>query len=87
MKLSIDISYYPLTEDFKAPIKKFIAQLHTYSEIAVKSNGMSTQVFGEYADVMRIVTKEIESAMELPHSIFILKMANAQLDKDYNPHK
>jgi len=87
MKISIDISYYPLTEEFKQPIKKFIAQLNSYNEIAVKSNGMSTQVFGEYADVMRIITHEIESAMELPHSIFILKMANATLDKDYNPHK
>lgn len=87
MKISVDISYYPLTENFKTPIKKFIAQLNSYSEIAVKSNGMSTQVFGEYADVMRIVTKEIETAMELPHSIFILKMANATLDNDYNPNK
>ncbi|HPB02150.1 MAG TPA: hypothetical protein PLZ67_04280 [Bacteroidales bacterium] len=87
MKISVDISYYPLTENFKIPIKKFIAQLNSYSEISVKSNGMSTQVFGEYADVMRIVTKEIETAMELPHSIFILKMANATLDNDYNPNK
>lgn len=86
MKISIDISYYPLTEEFKQPIKKFIAQLNSYSEIAVKSNGMSSQVFGEFADVMRIVTAEIEKAMELPHSIFILKMANATLDKDYVVH-
>jgi uncharacterized protein YqgV (UPF0045/DUF77 family) len=86
MQISIDISYYPLTEAFKAPIKAFIARLHEYPEIRVKSNGMSTQVFGEYADVMRIVTVEIEKAMELPHSIFILKMANATLDVDYQPH-
>jgi len=87
MKISIDLSYYPLTEEFKGPIKKFIAQLNSYSEIAVKSNGMSTQVFGEYADVMHAITCEIEKAMELPHSIFILKMANATLNKDYNPGK
>jgi len=85
MQISIDISYYPLTEVFKAPIKAFIAQLHTHHEIRVKSNGMSTHVFGEYADVMRIITIEIEKAMELPHSIFILKMANATLDVDYQP--
>ena len=85
MQISIDISYYPLSEEFKKPIKKFIAQLNSYREIEVKSNGMSTQVFGEYADVMRIITKEIETAMELPHSIFILKMANADLQKDYKP--
>lgn len=87
MKISVDISYYPLTEEFKAPIKQFIAKLNSYTEIIVKSNGMSTQVFGDYADVMRIITKEIEQAMELPHSIFILKMANATLDKDYQAKK
>jgi uncharacterized protein YqgV (UPF0045/DUF77 family) len=87
MKISIDISYYPLTEEFKTPIKAFIARLREHQEISVKSNGMSTQVFGEYADVMRTITTEIESAMELPHSIFVLKMANAMLDKDYIPYK
>jgi uncharacterized protein YqgV (UPF0045/DUF77 family) len=85
MQLSIDISYYPLTEQYLEPIKAFIARLHTHSEIDVKSNGMSTQVFGEFADVMRIATAEIEQAMELPHSIFVLKMANARLDIDYKP--
>lgn len=85
MQISIDISYYPLTEQYLEPIKAFIGRLHTYSEIHVKSNGMSTQVFGEFADVMRAVTTEIEQAMELPHSIFVLKMANARLDVDYKP--
>jgi hypothetical protein len=33
---------------------------------------------------MGIITDEIEQAMELPHSIFILKMANATLDT-YTP--
>ncbi len=85
MQISIDISYYPLSEQYLEPIKAFIGRLHIYTEIQVKSNGMSTQVFGEYSDVMRVITAEIEKAMELPHSIFILKMANARLDKDYIP--
>ncbi len=83
MKISIDISYYPLAEQYKKPIKQFVAQLNNYKEISVKTNGMSTQVFGEFSDVMRILTKEIETAMELPHSVFVLKMANADLNKDY----
>lgn len=85
MQLSIDISYYPLTEQYLEPIKAFIARLHTHPEILVKSNGMSTQVFGEFDEVMSILTSEIKNAMELPHSIFVLKMANARLDKDYVP--
>lgn len=84
MQISIDISYYPLTEKYLEPIKAFIANLNSYEEIKVQTNGMSTQVFGEYNTVMGIITDEIEHAMELPHSIFILKMANATLDT-YTP--
>ena len=46
MKTSIDISYYPLNEEYKAPIKKFIKALEENENITVKSNRMSTQVFG-----------------------------------------
>lgn len=84
MQISIDISYYPLTEKYLEPIKAFIANLNSYEEIKVQTNGMSTQVFGEYNTVMGIITDEIEYAIELPHSIFILKIANAQLDT-YTP--
>lgn len=84
MEISIDISYYPLTEKYLEPIKVFIANLNSYEEIKVQTNGMSTQIFGEYNTVMGIITDEIEHAMELPHSIFILKMANATLDT-YTP--
>lgn len=79
MRTSVEISYYPLKEEFIPPIQSFIDRLNTYSEINVETNGMSTQVFGEYDDVMSIVTKEMKSAMELPYSIFVMKVINADL--------
>lgn len=79
MKTSIEISYYPLKEEFIPPIQSFIDRLNTYEEINVETNGMSTQVFGEYDDVMAIVTKEMKTAMELPYSIFVMKVINADL--------
>ena len=42
---------------------------------------MSTQVFGEYFEVMEILTKEIHKSFELPHSVFIMKVINADLQK------
>ena len=81
MKTSIDISYYPLNEEYKAPIKQFIEALKAEKNITVKSNSMSTQVFGEYDEVMNAVTRCIKNAMELPHSIFVLKMMNADRNK------
>ena len=79
MKVSIDISYYPLKEEFIPPIKDFIARINTYDELIVVTNGMSTQVFGEYKYTMNAITMEIEKSFEVPHSVFILKVINADL--------
>ena len=87
MKTSVEISYYPLKEEFIPPIQSFIDRLNTYSEINIETNGMSTQVFGEYDEVMSIITKEMKAAMELPYSIFVLKVINASLQIHPNTHE
>lgn len=87
MKTSLEISYYPLKEEFIPPIQSFIDRLNTYSEINIETNGMSTQVFGEYDEVMSIITKEMKAAMELPYSIFVLKVINAGLQIHPNTHE
>jgi len=79
MKASVDISYYPLQPEFVTPILEFIERLKSYEQIESVTNGMSTQVFGEYFDIMGILTKEIANSFELPHSVFILKIINADL--------
>jgi|TARA_B110000914_G_scaffold222666_1_gene236607 uncharacterized protein YqgV (UPF0045/DUF77 family) len=74
MRISVDISLYPLTEDYVEPILAFIAQLESNSKLIVKRNSLSTQVFGEYRDVMDMLDKEIEVVFdELPHSVFAMK--------------
>ncbi|NOX85438.1 MAG: hypothetical protein GXO86_05670 [Chlorobi bacterium] len=80
MKTSVEISYYPLHDEFIPPIKDFIERLNAHPEIKTKTNGMSTQVFGDYFEVMNILTKEIHKSFELPHSVFILKVINADLN-------
>jgi uncharacterized protein YqgV (UPF0045/DUF77 family) len=80
MNVSVEISYYPLQQAYIPPIKAFISRLNTYEGLVVKTNGMSTQVFGSYAEVMKALTSEIESAFEVPHSVFVLKIVNADLN-------
>lgn len=84
MNTSVDISYYPLKEEFIPPIKNFIDRLNSYEELVVKTNGMSTQVFGSYFDVMKALTNEIHQSFELPHSVFVLKIINADLNVQLN---
>ncbi|MDP3445298.1 MAG: hypothetical protein Q8T08_20760 [Ignavibacteria bacterium] len=80
MNTSIDISYYPLNVEYIPPIKNFIFRLNQYDGIILNTNGMSTKVFGEYDLVMEIITKEIKKSFELPHSVFVLKIINADLN-------
>lgn len=80
MKTSVDISYYPLNVEYIPPILDFIGRLNNYEGIIAQTNGMSTQVFGEYFDVMDAITKEIHKSFEIPHSVFVLKIINADLN-------
>lgn len=79
MKTSVEISYYPLSKAYMKPIGDFIDRLNEYSSLIIKTSGMSTQVFGEYDDVMGAITAEIKKSFELPHSVFVLKVINADL--------
>ncbi len=75
MRISVDISLYPLTEQYVELILAFIDQLENNPALIVKRNSLSTQVFGEYADVMAAMTSEIEAVFAtMPHSAFVLKL-------------
>lgn len=81
MKISVEISYYPLNEQYKPPIKGFIASLHENSKLVVRTNTMATQVFGEFDEVMATIQHCMKQAFELPHSVFVMKFINADLEK------
>jgi uncharacterized protein YqgV (UPF0045/DUF77 family) len=80
MNTSIEISYYPLNVEYIPPIKGFIGRMNAYKNLRVRTNGMSTQVFGDYDEVMAALTTEIKKSFDLPHSVFALKIINADLD-------
>ncbi len=81
MKTSVDISYYPLNQEFIPHIKDFIERINKYPKLVVRTNSMSTQIFGDYSEVMTALTAEIEKSFSLPHSVFVLKIINADLEK------
>ena len=83
MTTSIEISYYPLTDEFIPHVQNFIDRLNSHSEIKVQTSGISTHIFGEYRPLMNIITDEIEKSFELPHSVFVLKIINSELT-EYN---
>lgn len=80
MKTSVEISYYPLDQEFVPPIKDFIHRIKQYEGLKAITNGMSTQIFGEYDELMSALTKEIRKSFENPHSVFVMKIINADLN-------
>ncbi len=77
MKVAIDISLYPLSADFIPPIRDVIERLNHHSQIEVVTNPMSTQIRGEYDDVMAALKDEIKTTFEnLPKAVFVVKILN-----------
>jgi uncharacterized protein YqgV (UPF0045/DUF77 family) len=64
VKISVDLSLYPLNEDYIPIIVDFIHRLAEHSGIDIVRNAMSTQVFGEYDAVMAAVTAEIRHSFD-----------------------
>ncbi len=77
MKIAVDISLYPLNADFIPPIKDVIDRLNAHDSLEVWTNAMSTQVVGEFDDVMDALKKEIGTTFEqIPKGVFVMKMFN-----------
>ena len=77
MKVAVDISLYPLDADFIPPIKDVIARLNGYPELDVTTNPMSTQVRGEFSEVMAALTTEIGTTFErVPKAVFAIRILN-----------
>lgn len=82
MRVAVDISLYPLDPDFIPPIKDVIARLNRYPDLEVDTNPMSTQVFGEYDEVMRALQQEIGKTFEtVPKAVFTIRILNNPVTK------
>ncbi len=79
MIISIEISFYPLHDHYLEPISNFIERIQTYKTFFVRVNGMSTQISGNYDEVMDMLKKEIKTSLKLPNSVFVMKILNADL--------
>ncbi len=65
---------YPLHKDFEKPIIAFIQALRG-SEFHIEENGLSTQIFGPFEEVMAFVNANIHSSLlNEKNCVFILKI-------------
>lgn len=63
MKISAELSMYPLSEGHRDTIEKFLEALRQY-KVKVITNTMSTRVFGEYDEVWKAIQTSYAEALE-----------------------
>ncbi|QFU22359.1 hypothetical protein FM038_009450 [Shewanella eurypsychrophilus] len=81
MKLTAEISCYPLQDNYLDPILWFIDRLDSYDNIERKTNAMATQVCGEYRDVMAMLATEMEAAhVKWGKAVFVCKFIGGELN-------
>jgi uncharacterized protein YqgV (UPF0045/DUF77 family) len=75
MKTTVEISKYPLNEDYEPPILDFIQRLNANENLTIKTNATSTQITGDYDEVMEILQKEMKTSFEkYGKAIFVMKV-------------
>ena len=85
MKISVELTYTPLKDDYEPHIIAFIKAIRE-SEFTVLENPLSTQVYGDYNKVMPFLQTEIEKAFS-NIDIAVLQMKIVKTDRsDYEPH-
>ncbi len=85
MDISVELTFSPLQDDFEIHIINFIKKLRD-SGVTILENPLSTQVFGEYKQVMGVLNQEIETAFELmDKGLLFLKIVKSDRS-DYEPH-
>jgi len=82
MEIGVEISLYPLAENFGPRIKAFLDRLRAAGRFKVVTTSLSTQLFGEYDEVVAALAREMrtvfaeegESAGAAGKAVFLLKL-------------
>ena len=81
MKISVEITFAPLEEEYKYKIKNFILSIRK-SGFKYNENPLSTHIYGEYTSLMYFLTKSIqESFEEIDAGIISLKIFKSDRSK------
>lgn len=84
MNVSIELTLSPLQNEFEPIIIGFIKKLRS-SGLKVLENPLSTQVYGDYDEVMKLLTSEIKDAFELmENGLLFMKIVKTDR-QDYEP--
>ncbi len=85
MKISVELTLTPLQDNYEPAIINFIKALRN-SGLTIIENPLSTQVYGDYDVVMKVLQTEMKTALEaIDRGLIFLKMVKSDRS-DYEPH-
>ncbi|MEH6636412.1 MAG: YkoF family thiamine/hydroxymethylpyrimidine-binding protein [Halioglobus sp.] len=81
MKLTAELSLYPLQSDYIPAIQAFIDAAREHDNIKIVSNAMSTQICGDYERVFSLVQQELKASYKkFGMQVLVCKFIPAELD-------
>lgn len=81
MKITADISLYPLDSDYVPTIKAFILRLRTFPGLEIVTNQLSTQLRGEFDQVTTAINTCIHESMSGEQKVvFVARYLNSDLE-------
>ena len=85
MKITLDISMYPLQKDYEDQILEFISKLEGNPDFSLRINALSTQIQGGQKQVMDAVNKAIAEVYEKGiRASFVMKILPGYIDLAYD---
>lgn len=77
MRISVELTLSPLEDDYESPIIDFIKRLRN-SGLTVIENPLSTQIYGDYDEVMEVLQEEMKTALEaIDRGLLYLKIVKS----------
>jgi uncharacterized protein YqgV (UPF0045/DUF77 family) len=81
MKLTAELSLYPLQEGYIGVISEFIDALNRHAGLTIVTNAMSTQVCGDWEPVFAAVSRELRASAERHgRQVLVCKFIPGELD-------
>ena len=80
MRVTLEISAYPLDGNYVKRIKSFVEALRNCSGVELVTNQLSTQVRGDHTDVLGAVSQCLEQELaDAPSTVLVMKLLNRDL--------
>ncbi len=84
MEISVELTLTPIQDDYEPLIIDFIKRLRD-SGFSVLENPLSTQIYGDYDDIMDVLKEEGKTALEaMDRGLLYIKIVKSNRS-DYKP--